>query len=196
MSSISRKGEKCMSGFCSGKEGKLPEERVAGCVRPWMEAGEKWHVHSDCRFPAGKQNTCNRVLFPKIIYFAGNLKCWRICVIYCCGWERWNRNSVWETQNKGTGMSGKIINSLERNHLVFGCSPDELLNTQGGTLDILHMPVVSVSFSWFILVFVAVWIRLSSLFKFISYEFLNASKIFCIVFLRPLLQIKAEFLMK
>lgn len=41
MSSISRKGEKCMSGFCSGKEGKLPEERVAGCVRPWMEAGEK-----------------------------------------------------------------------------------------------------------------------------------------------------------
>lgn len=30
-----------MSGFCSGKEGKLPEERVAGHVRPWMEAGEK-----------------------------------------------------------------------------------------------------------------------------------------------------------
>lgn len=42
-------------------------------------------------------------------------------------------------------MSGRI-SSLERNHLVFGCSPDELLNTQGGTLDILHMPVVSVSF--------------------------------------------------
>lgn len=30
-----------MSGFCSGREGKLPEERAAGCVRPWMEAEEK-----------------------------------------------------------------------------------------------------------------------------------------------------------
>lgn len=41
MSSILGKGVKCMSGFCSGKEGKLPEERVVGCERPWMEAGEK-----------------------------------------------------------------------------------------------------------------------------------------------------------
>lgn len=41
MSSISRKGVRCMSGFCSGREGRLPEERVAGCVRSWMEAGEK-----------------------------------------------------------------------------------------------------------------------------------------------------------
>lgn len=59
--------------------------------------------------------------------------------------ERWDRISVQEIQNKGTEMSGKM-NSLERNHLVFGCSLDELLSTQGGTLDILHMPIMSVSF--------------------------------------------------
>lgn len=146
MSSILGKGVKCMSGFCSGKEGKLPEERAAGCVRPGMEAGEKWHVHSDCSFPAGKQSTSKWVLLPKPACLAENLKLWRVCVIYCWAGERWDRNAGQEMQNKGTGMPGRITSSLERKPLVFGCSPDELPSTQGGTLDFLLMPGVSVSF--------------------------------------------------